>query len=118
MSELPVIEHGDTRGGRWFRERRLKIALALAVLEGLLVGFDVIPAWLAIVLAIAALALYFGWARSQSAPLVRDWAWVIAVWQAVVLLVPILVIVVGTLALVAVAALAVIALLALFADRR
>jgi hypothetical protein len=116
MSEFPVIEHGETRGGRWLRERRLKIALGLAVLEGLLVAVDVIPAWFAIALAIVVLALYFGWARTQ--PRLRDSAWVIAVWQAVVLLVPVLVIVVGTLALVAVAVLAVLALLALFADRR
>jgi hypothetical protein len=115
---MTVIEHGGTRGGRWLRERRLRIALGLAVAEGLLVAVNVIPAWLAIVLAVAALAVYFGWARSQSAVFVRDTAWVVAVWQAIVLLVPVLVIIVGTLALVAVAVLAVIALVALFADRR
>ena len=35
MSELP-IEHGSTRGGRWLRDRRLKVALGLAIVEGLL----------------------------------------------------------------------------------
>jgi hypothetical protein len=118
MTELPAVEHGSTRGSRWLRERRLKVAAALAVVEGLLVVFDVIPAWVAIVLAIAALALYFGWARERSSATIRDGAWVVAVWQAIVLLVPILVIVVGTLALVAVGLIAVIALVALFADRR
>jgi hypothetical protein len=118
MSDLPVIEHGDAGRTRWLRERRLKIALGLAIVEGLLVAVDVIPAWIAIVFAIAALGLYFWWARALTAPSLRDTAWVIAVWQAVVLLVPVLVVIVGTLALVAVAAIAVLALVALFADRR
>jgi hypothetical protein len=118
MSELPAIEHGSTRGGRWLQDRKLKLALGLAVLEGLLVAVDVISAWVAIVVAIAALVAYFGWARGQSVPWLRDTAWVVAVWQAVVLLVPVLVVVVGTLALVAVAAIAVVALVALFSDRR
>jgi len=117
MSELP-IEHGSTRGGGWLRDRRLKIALGLAIVEGLLVALDVVPAWFAIVLAIAVLAAYFGWARASGPDWLREPGWVVAVWQAVVLLVPILVVVVGTLALVAVGAIAIIALVALFADRR
>jgi hypothetical protein len=118
MSELPAIEHGSTRGSRWLRERRLRVALGLALIEGLLVAVDVISALLAIVVAAAVLALYFGWARNQESATLRETAWVLAVWQAVVLLVPVLVVVVGTLALVAVAVIAVLALVALFADRR
>ena len=111
MSELP-IEHGSTRGGRWLRDRRLKVALGLAIAEGLLV------AWLAILVAIAVLALYFGWARTSGPDWLREPGWIVAVWQAVVLLVPVLVVIVGTLALVAVGAIAILALVALFADRR
>ena len=79
MSELPVIEHGSTRGGRWVRERRLQLAVGLALLEGVLVAVDVIQAWVAIVLALAVLAVYFGWARAQSAEWIRESAWVVAV---------------------------------------
>ena len=121
MSELP-IEHGSTRGGRWLRDRRLKVALGLAIAEGLLVALDVVSAWLAslvaIVLAIAVLAVYFGWARASGPEWLREPGWIVAVWQAVVLLVPVLVVIVGTLALVAVGAIAILALVALFADRR
>ena len=117
MSELP-IEHGSTRGGRWLRDRRLKVALGLAIAEGLLVALDVVPAWFAIVLAIVVLAGYFGWARASGPDWLREPGWVVAVWQAVVLLVPVLVVIVGTLALVAVGAIAILALVALFADRR
>ena len=117
MSELP-IEHGSTRGGRWLRDRRLKVALGLAIAEGLLVALDVVSAWLAILVAIAVLALYFGWARTSGPDWLREPGWIVAVWQAVVLLVPVLVVIVGTLALVAVGAIAILALVALFADRR
>ena len=113
-----MIEAGSSRGGRWLRERRLKIALALALAEGLLVVFDVVPATLALLVAAAVLLVYFGWARRQSSDTLREGFWVLAVWQALVALVPVVVIVVGTLALVAVALIAVIALLALLADRR
>ena len=118
MTELPVIDQGENRGNRWFAERWFKIALLLAVAEGLLVAVDVIPAWAAIILAVLALVIYFGWARERSSAALRDGAWVVAVWQAIVLLVPILVVIVGTLALVAVGVIAVLALVALFADRR
>jgi hypothetical protein len=118
VTELPVIEHGGNRSSRWLHERRLRVAAILAVLEGLLVVFDVVPAWLAILVAIAVLAVYFFWAREQRSATLREGFWIVAVWQAIVLLVPVLVIVVGTLALVAVAVIAVVALVALFADRR
>jgi uncharacterized membrane protein len=118
VTELPVIEHGSSRRGGWLRERRLKLALGLAVAEGLLVAVDVIPALLAIIVAIASLALYFYWARGHSSGVLRETFWIVAVWQAIVLLVPVLAVIVGTLALVAVAVIAVIALVALFADRR
>ena len=117
MSELP-IEHGSTRGGRWLRDRRLKVALGLAIAEGLLVALDVVSAWVAILIAIAVLAVYFGWARASGPDWLREPGWIVAVWQAVVLLVPVLVVIVGTLALVAVGAIAILALVALFADRR
>jgi uncharacterized membrane protein HdeD (DUF308 family) len=118
VSELPVVEHGGSRPSRWLHERRLRVAAILAVLEGVLVALDVIPSWLAILVAIGVLAVYFGWAREHRSATVRESSWILAVWQALVLLVPVLVIVVGTLALVAVALIAVVALLALFADRR
>jgi hypothetical protein len=118
VTDLPVIDHGTSRSSRWLQERRLKLALLLAVAEGLLVAVDRLSAWVAIVIAVAALAVYFAWAREQRSAALREAAWIVAVWQAIVLLVPILVVVVGTLALIAVGVIAVVALVALFADRR
>ena len=118
MDGLPAIEHGSSRTSRWLNERRLRVALILAVIEGLLVAFDVISAVISIVIAITVLAAYFYWARTHGSAAVREGFWIVAVWQAIVLLVPVLVVIVGTLALVAVGLIAVLALVALFADRR
>jgi hypothetical protein len=118
MTELPVIEAGSSRSGRWLRGRRAKVALWLAVAEGLLVVFDVIPALLALAVAAAVLFVYFAWAREQRSESLREGFWILAVWQALVALVPLLVVVVGTLALIAVGVIGAVALVALFSDRR
>lgn len=113
-----MIDAGTSRSSRWLRDRRAKVALLLAVAEGLLVVLDVIPAWLALVVAVAVLLSYFTWARQQRSATLREGFWILAVWQALVALVPLLVVVVGTLALIAVGVIGAVALVALFADRR
>jgi hypothetical protein len=113
----PALEHGSSRAGRWLRARRVRIAFWIAAIEGLLVVVHAISWWLAV--AVAAL-LVFGWfsfghrLRSDTA---RQAGWIAAVSQALVALVPILVIVVGTLALLVVGLLAVVALALLFGSR-
>ena len=51
-----VIEHGSTRSGRWLRERRLRITLWIAAVEGLLYLVHVLHWWEAVVLAAIAVA--------------------------------------------------------------
>jgi|SRR5437588_4321242 len=112
-----VIEHGSSRSGRWLRARRTRIALWIAVIEGLLVAVHVIP-WVAGILAAALVVVLAFWVlRNVHSDTVHQLAWIAGVSQAFVALVPILVIVIGTLALIAVAVLALVALAALFADR-
>lgn len=111
-----VIEHGERRG--WLRERRLRIAAWIAVAEGLLVVFHVIPWWVALVAAAGVLAFYIWYGRTSRSHTVRHTSWIAAASQVMVALVPVLVIVVGTLALIAVGVLAVIALVFLISDRR
>ena len=113
-----VLEHGSTRTGRWLRERRISTAIWIAVVEGSLIVFDVISWPVALVVAIAIVALYFTAARRLHSDTARQAAWIAAASQALVAMVPVLVVVVGTLTLIVVAALAVIALVLLFADRR
>lgn len=113
-----ALEHGGTRAGRWLRGRRFWIALSIAALEGVLVLADVVPAWVAVVVAVAVIAVYLAAGRRARIDAVRQLSWIAAASQVGVALVPVLVAVAAALALVAVAVIAVVAVLALLADRR
>jgi hypothetical protein len=109
-----VIEHGETRFGRRVRQNRIKVALAIAALEGILVLAGAIPWWVVVLLALVALVAYAGWGREHDSADVRIATWTAAVSQLVVVLVPVLagaLVVLAALAVVVVAALALAALL-------
>jgi hypothetical protein len=112
-----VIDHGAGKVGLWIQQRRIQIALWIAVIEGLLVAVHVINRWVAIAVAIAAITVYFFAGRESKSLTVRQVSWVAATSQAAVVLIPVLLAIVGTFALVAVAILAIVALVALFSDR-
>lgn len=116
--QTPVLEHRSSRSARWLRGNRLRIALWIAVIEGVLVVFDVIDVLPALLVAAVVIGLYFSLAPRIRAGVARDGLWVGAVSQAMVALVPFLVLVVGTLALIAVGALAVVVLVLLLTGRR
>ena len=111
-----IVEHGTSRSGRWLQERRVRIALWIAVIEGLLVAVHVINRWVAIVIAAAAVLVYFFAGRESRSHTARQVSWILATSQAAVVLIPFLLIVVGTFALVAVGLLAIVALIALFSE--
>jgi hypothetical protein len=113
-----VVEHGTSRPGRWLRERRVRVALWIAVIEGVLVVFHAISWPIALIVAIAVVVLYFSAGNQLRSELAGQIAWIAAVSQALVALVPVFVFIVGTLALIIVAILAVVALVLLFSDRR
>jgi hypothetical protein len=116
--ELTAIEHRSSRAGRWLRARRLRLALWIAVGEGLLVIFDVIPRWTALLVGALILAFYLFLGRRLRSDAGRQATWVAAASQVFVALVPVLLFFVGILAVIALAVLAAIALVALLADRR
>lgn len=118
LGHASVVDHGSSSAGRWLRARRLRGALGIAVIEGLLVALHVIPWWLAIVVAAAVMAFYLFAGRRLRSDVARQTSWVAAASQAMMALVPILFIVIGTLTLIIVGVLAVVALVVLFADRR
>jgi hypothetical protein len=113
-----AIEHRSTRTGRWLRARRVKFALWIAVIEGLLVIFDVIPNWVALLVGALILGFYIIVGRQLRSDTARQGSWIAAAAQVLVALVPILLFIVGTLAIIALAILALVALVALVADRR
>jgi hypothetical protein len=116
--EQPALEHGSTRSGRWLRRYRLRIAFWIAVAEAILLVAGVIDRWAVLFFALLVIVGYFVIGSRLRLGFARDVAWTAAVSQALVALVPILVILVGTLALIAVGILAVVALVVLFGDRR
>jgi hypothetical protein len=115
--EPGVIEHRQGRFGRWLRERRVAIAVWIAVIEGLLLIVHAIPRLLTLAIAVLVVVAFFWLGHRLRPGALKDIAWIAAVSQAFVMLIPILAIVVGTLAFVAVGILAVLALVLLFMNR-
>jgi hypothetical protein len=117
LGQARAIEHGSSPSGRWLRARRLRIALWIAVLEGVLVLIGAIPRWPALLVAAAVILVYLFAGRRLASYSGRQITWIAAASQVLVALVPVLLILVGTLALILVAVLAIVALIALFSDR-
>ena len=118
MSHMDVIEYGSTPRSRWLHARRFKIALGIALAEGVLVIAHVIPAWIAILAGIAVLGYWFFAGRNHTSQVLRDASWTAAMSQVIVALVPLLAFVLTTLAIFVLVLIAVVALVALLADRR
>jgi hypothetical protein len=115
----PMIEAGTTRMGRWLRERRLRLALWVAVIEGVLVALTAdLTKWTVLVIGIILLAFYIVAGRNMRWDVARQLSWIAAASQALAILVVILAFILGLLAIVAVVAFAIIALVYLFSDYR
>ena len=114
---MQAIEHGSSRGGRWLRERRLRVTLWIAAIEGLLYLFHVLHWWEAI--ALAAIAVGFWWyvARGNRSFSLRQIGWIFAASQLLVLCVPIALAVLKAVAIGVIALLAIAALIFLFTER-
>lgn len=118
ISGANAIEHGTTRAGRWLRERRLRIALWIAVLEGIVVAVSRdVSRWTVIIVAVLAIALYAAAGRTTKWDTGRQLSWILAASQAFAVVVTILSFVLLWAALLAVVVFAGIALLILFTDR-
>ena len=113
-----TIEHGGSRIGRALRENRLRIALLLALVEGILVLVGEIPWWSVVLVAILAVVVYATIGRASGRQELRQLSWIFAVSQVAVVLVPALALVLTAFAVVALVLLAVVALVVLLRDRR
>ena len=74
VSDTPrMIEHGTSRTGRWLRPRRTRIALWIAVAEGILVAFlHDFTKWTVIIVAIPLILLYMFWGRTARSDTARE----------------------------------------------
>jgi hypothetical protein len=118
VSSHVLIENGESRLVRRLRHNRVRLPLAIAAVEGLLVLAGAIPWWLVVLFALVALAAYAAWGRGHRSADVHFATWTAAVSQLLVVLVPVLAALLVALAVVAVVALAALALAALLVDRR
>jgi hypothetical protein len=118
MDRPVTIEHGSTRLGRQLRDNRLRIALIVALVEGILVLLGSIEWWVVVVLAIVSVAVYVLWGRAARREEIREVSWILGVSQVAVVLVPVLALVVTAFAVVALVVIAVVALIVLLRDRR
>jgi len=114
-----MIEAGSTRSGRWLRERRLRLALWVAVAEGILVAVSHdLTRWTVLVIAVVVLAFYMVAGRQMRWDVARQLSWIAAASQALAILVIVLAFIVGLVAIVLVGIFAVVALAYLFSDYR
>jgi hypothetical protein len=115
----PMIEAGSTRIGRWLRERRLRLALWVAVIEGLLVALTPdLTKWTVLIIGVVLLAFYMVAGRHMRWDVARQLSWIAATSQALAILVVILAFVLKLVAIVAVVIFALVALAYLFSDAR
>ena len=101
------------------RARRVRLAIWVAVAEGLIVALENdISKWTVMILAIAVLALYFVVGRDLKWDVGRQLAWIAAASQVLALLVALFAFIVWGIALGAVVVLAILALVYLYSDLR
>lgn len=112
-----MIEAGSTRVGRWLRERRLRLALWVAVIEGLIVALENdISRWTVLVVGVIILAFYVLAGRNMGWDVGRQLSWIAAASQALAVLVVLLAFVLQVVAIALVAIFAIAALVYLFSD--
>lgn len=114
-----MIESGTSRIGRWLHERRLRIALWVAVIEGLIVALTPdLTRWTVLVIAAIVLGFYIIAGRQMNWDVARELSWIAAASQAAAILVVILAFIVWVSAVVVVGILAIVALVYLLSDYR
>jgi hypothetical protein len=115
----PMIEAGSTRTGRWLRERRIRIALWVAVIEGLIAAFSHdIGRWTILVMAVIVLAFYMVAGRQLRWDVARQLSWIAAASQVLAILVIIFAFVLKLIAIVLIVGFALVALVYLFSDHK
>ncbi len=108
----------EPRQESWLRRHRVRIALVIAVLEGLFVAVsNDYSRWSIITVAIIILALYVLWGRNMESETGRQIFWIAGLSQSLAVLVTIFSFIVFWLSLIVAGVFAAIALLFLLSDR-
>ncbi len=116
MSE--TVAQPQSRLGRWLAERRLKIALWIAVLEGILVavakGWSI---WTVIIISAPIIAFYLFAGRSVQSDAGRQLSWIAAAAQSFAVILCVVTIVIGAFVLIIAGVFAAIALILILGER-
>jgi len=118
MATSPVIEAGESGRGFWLRERRLRLALLIGLVESLLVVLGGLGWFWVLALAAAAVTLYVFVARGARFHSLREIAWILAASQLIAVIVPVLWAVTKVFAIVILVLMAAGLLVMLLMDRR
>ena len=117
MTETAAERH-TTSTGRWLYQRRLRIALGIAVLEGILVALEKdFTRWTLIIISAPIIAFYLFAGRSLESDTGRQLAWIAAAAQAFAVILTIVALVIGAFVLIIAGVFAAIALILLFGER-
>ena len=117
MSET-AAQLRTSRTGRWLFERRLKIALGIAVLEGILVAVEKdFSRWTVIIISAPIIAFYLFAGRALQSDTGRQLSWIAAASQAFAVILCVVALVIGAFVLIIAGVFAAIALILLFGDR-
>ena len=118
MSTGLVIDHEHSRTGRWLRERRVRVALWIAVIEAILAAFSHDISRLTIIaLAAIFVPLYLFWGKDRG-DTIRQFSWIAAASQALAVVAVMLAYFIGLLVLLVAGIFAAVALFLIFSDRR
>jgi hypothetical protein len=118
ISGADVVDHSDSASGRWLRDRRLRIALWIAVGEGVFTAIARgVSSWTIVAVAALSIALYLAAGRKTRWDLGYQISWILAASQSLAVIVVILSHLILWMALLVVGVFAVIALVILFTDR-
>jgi hypothetical protein len=113
-----AAERHTSSTGRWLYQRRLKIALGIAVLEGILVALEKdFTRWTLIIISAPIIAFYLFAGRSLESDSGRQLAWIAAAAQAFAVILTIVALVIGAFVLIIAGVFAAIALILLFGER-
>lgn len=117
MSET-AAQLRTSRTGRWLFERRLKIALGIAVLEGILVAVEKdFSRWTVIIISAPIIAFYLFAGRALESDTGRQLSWIAAASQAFAVILCVVALVIGAFVLIIAGVFAAIALILLFGER-
>ena len=115
----PVIDANSSRTSRWLRERRVRLALWIAVLEGIVVAVSGnFSKWSIMIIAALVLGLYVVLRERLTWDAGRQVLWIVAASQLLALLVVLFFFLFKWIAIALIALFAVFALVYLFSDVR